>query len=226
MSCMAAMVAPHQMQSAAFRALSLASGACWIIAYALIIRRGLLDLTYGMPIVAVCVNISWEFIFAFLIPHDPPQRYVNAGWFLLDLFILGQLLLFWRSDFPALEGRIYYPFVVLSLLASFGLIYTITLELADCGAYSAFGQNYLMSVLFLFMLFHRNCLLGQSVYIALSKMAGTALASLAAYLFAPLAQRSAVLQYLFVTILFFDLSYVAAVWYIGRKEGVPVWRRL
>ena len=34
MSCMAAMVAPHQMQSAAFRALSLASGACWIIAYA------------------------------------------------------------------------------------------------------------------------------------------------------------------------------------------------
>jgi len=57
-------------------------------------------------------------------------------------------------------------------------------------------------------------------------MAGTALASLAAYLFAPLAQRSAVLQYLVVTILFFDLSYVAAVWYIGRKEGVPVWRRL
>src|SRR5437667_4052775 len=214
------------MHSAAFRALSLASAACWITAYALIIRRGLLDLTYGMPIVAVCVNISWEFIFTFLIPHDPPQRYVNAGWFPLDLFILGQLLLFWRSDFPALEGRIYYPFVVVSLLASFGLIYTITFELADCGAYSAFGQNYLMSVLFLFMLFHRNGLPGQSLYIALSKMAGTAFASLAGYLFVPLAQQSAVLQYLFLTILFFDLSYVAAVWYIGRKEGVPVWRRL
>ncbi len=141
-------------------------------------------------------------------------------------YLLGVHLCLPHPPRPALEGRIYYPFVVLSLLASFGLIYTITLELADCGAYSAFGQNYLMSVLSLFMLFHRNCLLGQSVHIALSKMAGTALASLAAYLFAPLAQRSAVLQYLFVTILFFDLSYVAAVWYIGRKEGVPVWRRL
>jgi len=102
----------------------------------------------------------------------------------------------------------------------------MTFELTDCGAYSAFGQNYLMSVLVLFMLFHRNCLLGQSVYIALSKMAGSALASLAAYLFAPLAQQSAVLQYLFLTILFFDLCYVAAVWYIGRKGGVLVWRRL
>ena len=83
-----------------------------------------------------------------------------------------------------------------------------------------------MSVLFLFMLFHRNGLPGQSLYIALSKMAGTAFASLAGYLFVPLAQQSAVLQYLFLTILFFDLSYVAAVWYIGRKEGVEVWRRL
>jgi hypothetical protein len=226
MSCMAALVPPRDLQSPPFEVLLLASGACWIITYALIIRRGLLDRTYGMPIVAVCVNISWEFIFTFLIPHDPPQQYVNAGWFILDLFILGQLLLFWRSDFHGLEARIYYPFVVLSLLASFGLIYFLTLDLADCGIFTAFGQNYLMSVLFLFMLFHRNCLLGQSIYIALSKMAGTALASLAGYLFVPLAQQSAVLQYLFIAILFFDLCYVAAVWYVSRKQSVPVWKRL
>lgn len=107
MSCMAALVPPHELQSTAFHALSIASGACWTVAYFLIIRRGLLDRTYGIPVVAVCVNISWEFIFAFIVPHESPQRYINIGWFLLDVFILGQVLLFWRSDFPAIEGRIF-----------------------------------------------------------------------------------------------------------------------
>lgn len=225
MSCMAELVSPHGLNSVTFHGLSVASGLCWAIAYFLIIRRGLRDRTYGMPIVAVCVNISWEFIFSFLIPHQPPQQYINISWFLLDLFILGQLLRYWRSDFPFLDRIIFYPFVVASLLASFGLIYTMTLELEDCGAYSAFGQNFLMSILFMIMLFRRNSLRGQSVYIALSKMVGTALACTAAYLYVPLAGQSALLQYLFIATLFFDLNYVAAVYYVGRKEGLAVWRR-
>jgi hypothetical protein len=222
---MADLVSPHGLNSATFHSLSVVSGICWTIAYFLIIRRGMRDRTYGMPIVAVCVNISWEFIFSFLIPHLPPQQYINISWFLLDLFILGQLLRYWRSDFPALDSIIFYPFVAASLLASFGLIYMMTLELEDCGAYSAFGQNFLMSILFMIVLFRRNSLRGQSVYIALSKMVGTALACTAAYLYVPLAGQSALLQYLFLTTLFFDLNYVAAVCYIGRKEGLSVWRR-
>ncbi|MGE5841130.1 MAG: hypothetical protein ACM335_02550 [Deltaproteobacteria bacterium] len=221
---MAALVPPHELQSTAFHALSIASGACWTVAYFLIIRRGLLDRTYGIPVVAVCVNISWEFIFAFIVPHESPQRYINIGWFLLDVFILGQVLLFWRSDFPAIEGRIFYPFAASALLASFGLILTMAVELEDCGAYSAFGENYLMSILFLLMLFRRNNLMGQSIYIALSKLSGTALACLIGYLFVPLAQESAVLQYIFVSIFFFDLSYAAAICYVGRKRGIAVWR--
>jgi hypothetical protein len=225
MSCMAAMVPPHDLQSTAFQALAIASGVCWSIAYFLIIRRGLLDRSYGIPVVAVCVNISWEFVFTFLIPHESPQWYVNLAWFLLDVFILGQVLLFWRSDFPYLESVIFYPFAAVSLVASFGLIFTMAVELEDCGAYSAFGQNYLMSILFLTMLFHRNSLRGQSIYIAISKMAGSALACIIAYLFVPLAQESAVLRYIFVAIVLFDLSYIAAVYYVGRKQGIPVWRR-
>ncbi|HET7833900.1 MAG TPA: hypothetical protein VFK88_13140 [Gallionella sp.] len=226
MSCMAALVPPQHLHSTAFEVMSLASGTCWIIAYALIIRRGYLDRSYGMPLVAVCVNISWEFIFTFLIPHERPQSYINAGWLLLDLFILGQLLLFWRSDFPKLDKVVFYPFTISALLASFGLIYTMAVEFDHCGAYSAYGQNFLMSILFMIMLFQRNSLLGQSVYIALAKMIGTALYSVSAYLFVPLLQHSAVLQYLVLTILFFDLSYVAAVCYVARKEHIPVWRRL
>ncbi|HXU92739.1 MAG TPA: hypothetical protein VFP33_03690 [Gallionella sp.] len=223
---MAALVPPEELHSTAFHAMSIASGACWIVVYALIIRRGYLDRSYGMPLVAVCVNISWEFIFTFLIPHERPQNYINAGWLLLDLFILVQLLLFWRSDFPKLDKMVFYPFTVAALLASFGLIYTMAVEFDHCGAYSAFGQNFLMSILFMIMLFQRNSLLGQSIYIGMAKLAGTALASLSAWFFVPLAQQSAVLQYLFLTILFFDLSYVAAIFYIARKQRVTVWTRL
>ena len=206
--------------------MSIASGMCWIIAYVLIIRRGHLDRSYGMPLVAVCVNISWEFIFTSLIPHERPQNFINAGWLMLDLFILGQLLLFWRSDFPKLDNLVFYPFTTSALLASFGLIYTMAVEFDHCGAYSAFGQNFLMSILFMIMLFQRNSLTGQSVYIALVKMAGSGLASLSAYLFVPLAQQSAVLKYLFLAILFFDVSYVVAVCYVGNKYKIPVWSRI
>lgn len=113
-----------------------------------------------------------------------------------------------------------------ALLASFGLIYTMTIEFDSCGAYSAFGQNYLMSVLFMIMLFQRNSLLGQSIYIALVKMAGTALYSFSAYLFVPLMRQSAVIQYLALAILFFDLSYVVAIYYVARKQKIPVLRRV
>ncbi len=226
MSCMAALVPPQELHSTAFEAMSIASGSFWLVAYGLIIRRGFLDRSYGMPLVAVCVNISWEFIFTLLIPHDAPQSYINAGWLLLDVFILGQLLVFWRSDFPNLDKVVFYPFTVAALLASFGLIYTMAIEFDHCGAYSALGQNFLMSILFMIMLFQRNSLMGQSIYIALVKMVGSALYGLSAYIFVPLAQKSVVIQYLSLTILFFDLTYVVAIYYMARKTKIELWARV
>jgi hypothetical protein len=226
MSCMAALVPPQELHSTAFEAMSIASGSFWLIAYALIIRRGFLDRSYGMPLVAVCVNISWEFIFTMLIAHEAPQSYINLGWLLLDVFILAQVLMYWRSDFPKLDEVVFYPFTVAALLASFGLIYTMAMEFDHCGAYSALGQNFLMSILFMIMLFQRNSLMGQSIYIALAKMFGSALYSLSAYIFVPLAQESAVIQYLSVTILVFDLAYVLAIVYVARKKRIAVWRRV
>jgi len=41
-----------------FSALMLGSGAFWTLACVLIIRRGFLDETYGMPLVALCANAS------------------------------------------------------------------------------------------------------------------------------------------------------------------------
>jgi hypothetical protein len=54
-----------------FDILLVGSGVLWTITYLLIIRRGVLDRTYGMPLVALCANLSWEFIFSFVFPHGP-----------------------------------------------------------------------------------------------------------------------------------------------------------
>ena len=57
--------------------LMIIGGIFWSLTYILIIRRGFIEKTYGMPLIALCANISWEAIFSFLHPHSPPQLYIN-----------------------------------------------------------------------------------------------------------------------------------------------------
>jgi hypothetical protein len=203
-----------------FDALMVGSGVLWTLAYLLLIRRGFLDRTYGMPLVALCANLSWELTFAFVYPHDLPQRAVNAVWFSFDLVILLQLLVYGPREFADLSRRAFYAVFALALATSFGAVMSVTLELDDFdGAYSAFGQNLMMSVLFLAMLYARKSLRGQSVSIALLKMGGTALASFAFYFYNPEYDGSILLLFLFVAILVFDAIYAGAVIARRRHKG-------
>ena len=202
-----------------FDAILVGSGVLWTLAYLLIIRRGFLDRTYGMPLAALCANLSWEFIFAFVYPHDLPQRAVNVVWFSFDVVILAQLLLYGPREFANLPRRLFYAGFALALATAFGAVLTVTLEFDDFdGAYSAFGQNLMMSILFVTMLYSRGSLRGQSVSIAALKMGGTALASFAFYFFDPDYDGSVLLPFLYVTILVFDGVYLAATAAFARRE--------
>jgi hypothetical protein len=55
--------------------LKISSGIFWSLAYIFIIVRGFKDRTPGIPVLALCANISWEFIFSFIYPRQPPQLY-------------------------------------------------------------------------------------------------------------------------------------------------------
>lgn len=138
-------------------------GLFWSLTYILIIRRGIKDRTYGMPLAALCANISWEGIFSFIHPHSPPQLYINYIWFLLDVIIVFQFLKYGKSEFPALSGKKFHTMFLLALVTGFGLVLSVTYEFNDWqGAYAAFGQNLMMSVMFIVMLFGRGDLRGQS----------------------------------------------------------------
>jgi len=204
-----------------FDILLVGSGVLWTVTYLLIIRRGFLDHTYGMPMVALCANLSWEFVFSFVFPHEPVQRPVNMVWFSLDLIILYQLLRFGPREFPRLPKRLFYGMVALAILTAFFTVVSITLEFEDFdGAYSAFGQNLMMSVLFIVMLLSRGSLRGQSLSIALTKMGGTAIASVAFLFFSLGYERSVLLPFLYCSILLFDALYVAMVYYAARHAAV------
>jgi hypothetical protein len=206
-----------------FDAIMVGSGVLWTLTYLLIIRQGFLHRTYGMPLVALCANISWEFIFAFVYPHDLPQRAVNVVWLSFDVVILVQLLLYGPREFAALPRRLFYAAFALALATAFGAVLTVTLQFDDSdGAYSAFGQNLMMSILFVTMLYSRGSMRGQSVWIAVLKMVGTALASFSFYLFNPDYDGSILLPFLYVAILIFDGIYVGATTAFARRERKPL----
>ena len=188
-------------------------GIFWILTYIFIISKGYKDKTYGMPLLALCANISWEFIFSFLLPHSPPQLYINYLWFALDVVIVFQFFKYYKNEFPTLSSLTLCIVFGISVATAFSTILVGGTFLGDDdGVYGAFGQNLLMSVLFVAMFFKRgNTLRGQSIFIAIFKMLGTGLTSIHFYLFEPVSQSSIVLPFLFTSIFLFDLLYTVLI---------------
>lgn len=208
-----------------FTEIMMIGGLFWSATYVLIIRRGFKDKTFGMPMVALCANISWEAIFAFVTPHGAPQLYVNYIWFGLDAVIVMQFLKYGRKEFSNMSGWQLYAVFALGLSVAAPMILAVNYEMDDSvGVYAAFGQNLMMSVLFVTMMMNRKGIDGQSFYIALFKMIGTGLSSLAFYQFRPETQDSVLLPLLFVSIFVFDLIYVVAVYRKCQEYGMPLKR--
>ncbi len=196
-------------------AMKIGSGICWMIVYLLLIYRGFRDRTYGMPIAALCANISWEFIFSFVYPHKPPQLYIDIIWFLLDCVILWQAIRFGKAEF-ARPG--FYPLLALGLITAFAAIVTMSHEFQDwVGRYSAFSQNLMMSILFVFMLLQRQSTRGQSIWIGVFKMVGTLLPSLLFFFSQP---NAPYMNFLFISIFIFDLLYIVLIYRQQKAEKV------
>jgi hypothetical protein len=198
--------------------LAVTSGIFWSITYLLIIKRGFQDKACGMPLAALCLNISWEFLFSFVfIPHSI-QRAINIAWFILDLVIVVQYLRYEHARRPADWSSPFFYSVFVSILATaFLTVLLVTREFSNPGGYyTAFGQNLLMSILFIRMLLDRKDLAGQSLYIGAAKMIGTICASLTVFLIIP---DSALTVFFAWAILFFDLAYIALYIQKSRRLG-------
>jgi hypothetical protein len=225
------------------------SGLFWTITYVLIIKRGFQDGAHGMPMWALAMNISWEFIYSFVTPSPAPQIYINIVWFLFDVVILYHFLKSWKLDYPQIRERYFYPFFLLVMATAFlGVLFiqydgthpgVMNLEaskgysLGMGRAYSAFGMNMLMSILYVGMILQRGNVSGQSIYIALAKMIGTIFADIPFIMYpkstitpgTPHADEF-LFPYMYAVILIFDLIYVILVYRKCKEQGINPWKRL
>lgn len=160
-------------------ALTLISGICWTLVYVLIIIRSYRDKTYGMPYWALAFNLSWEFIFSFvLLPTSPEwflQLWINRVWLLFDLAILVAYVKWGKKEWSTtLPVALFYPYSLIVLLTGYLFVYLISVELDHSqGMYAAFIQNLMMSWLFIRMVQRRKSTAGQSIGIAVLKLIGT-----------------------------------------------------
>jgi len=137
----------------------------WDVTYVLIILKGRKDKYYGVPLLALCLNITWEFFFAVLCPWlnlDPDcsasrmPRLFLISWLVLDVWILGHVVQFgWRQ--PTLQRYlqtdsrkpVFYATLGVLLLLTLAWQYTFVIMKHDeYGNSLAWLTNALMSALF------------------------------------------------------------------------------
>lgn len=115
-----------------FALLGAFGGFCWILAYVFIIYKGLKDKTYGMPLIPLVLNFSYEFIYAFIFPVN---RLFNIPWFLLDIAIVYTYFKYGYASFSKfylIEKKQWYIISVFAFLS--GLLITFF-------AHQFFAQN-------------------------------------------------------------------------------------
>jgi hypothetical protein len=200
----------------------------WIAAYLLIIRRGFLDRAYGVPMVALALNFTWEFLYAVVYrPVGTIPTILRWSWFLTDAVIVCQFFLYGRENQTIPEARQYfYAMGTFTFTAAFFAQLTYHWHFHDRWGYEdAFTINLLMSILFIYFFFYRTGLAGLSYGAAWCKMLGTALLSVT-----NLTQRRepwrpySFMIYLYVATFLFDVLYIVLLRRAIVQESRPASR--
>jgi len=151
--------------------------ALWIVAYLLIYTKARRDRTYGLPLLAICLNFSWEFLAVFVWPNPVALwRWFDRLWLGFDLLLVWQLLTSGRREMLIPEvRRFFFPMLAMLTAGAIALEHTFVMTYFDrLGLVAAFSINLVMSALFIpFFFARRSDLRGLSLPAAWCKMLGT-----------------------------------------------------
>ena len=223
----------------------------WALTYIAIIYRGFKDQSYGMPIVALTLNLNWEIVFALFIP---PYGTADAGlipygglkaqvifliWATLDLVILATYFKYgykyFARSFNVTRAQ-WVGFTVAMLIFSFFVMYTGGMFFWQFEEYFghdqiegakliAFVQNALMSISFIAMFYMRGSTDGQSFTIAWAKWIGTSLTGGVIYVLSRPDEWYFVGTFI-AAVFVADVYYMVIVYRALRRQGINPWRRL
>lgn len=202
----------------------------WLAAYVLIIRRGALDRSYGMPIGALCGNIAWEFMFACIFLADYLLiRLGNFAWLVLDMVILYTVLKHGKEDFNQAFYRkwIYAILGIGTAVAVYLGVAFVKVYNDTQGFFTGWIQAFLMSILYISMLVRRDSVKGQSLYIALFMLLG----NVPAYFWVEhFPDKTGTLDSrmnfaITVATCFFNVVYIVMIYRKCRLQGINPWTR-
>jgi hypothetical protein len=165
----------------------------WTLAYLLFIVRGINDKTYGVPLISVCLNFTWELYFTAKCPYSGERKaelctatgmdwWGLVLWLVLDFVILIQLIVYGSKSEPTLlshlpaRGRrpIFNVFLAVSLSIALYWQYAFVNLFTDRDGNSlAWLTNFIMAWLFVSSAFFRRPdARGLSLYGGLLMLAG------------------------------------------------------
>jgi hypothetical protein len=153
----------------------------WAVAYILIIRQCFRQRSYGLPLAAIVMNFTWELQYSLLQPPRCDNGSVDVvkvsmilAWVVLDAVIVWQLFRYGRAEQSIPEVQRHFPAVVLVslMLAALGNLTFARFHPAAAAPFSGLIINFVMSLLFVFLLFGRPNLRGISWGAALFRVAG------------------------------------------------------
>jgi len=202
----------------------------WTIVYLLMIRRGILDKSYGMPVIALCANIAWECYYTFF-AGAPLANKIGTGVYLVaDLGILVTCIKFGKDDFDAPLIKKYFYFIILSSLAGgFLIIRQFDHSFHDpVGGTSATYTTMLLSILMVAMILRRNSVKGQSFMIGIFILAG----DICGYVMNLIAQQTVDksisvpwVNISNVVIIVCNLVYLLLYYEIAKRDKTSLWKR-
>src|SRR4030095_593212 len=168
----------------------------------------------GIPVLAVCANISWEFLWSFVF-------YTNMGalfewgyraWFILDVFIFYSVLRYGKRQFTDPSLKKYFGWMIcFTTLSWTAAIYAFTRQYVDpIGAISAYLVNAHMSALYILLILKFPKEKTLSVSTAWHKMLGTALTSVFCFWAFP---KATFMLTMTVITFILDMTYILIVTY-------------
>jgi hypothetical protein len=161
----------------------------WVFTYLIVIRNIIRHRFVEVPVVAVCANFAWEFLWSFVFLTDMGLLYVWGYriWFFLDCFIVFGLFRYGMKQY-ALKAfaRHHFWIVLVTLLAWFVMLYYFILgydvNVTGMGANSGYVLNVMMSALYIPLLMRLDSREVFSYAAAWFKGVGTLLISIFCFL--------------------------------------------
>ncbi|HKK88024.1 MAG TPA: hypothetical protein VJ917_04185 [Saprospiraceae bacterium] len=127
----------------------------WVFVYFIVIHNFRKKDFVEIPMIAICANFAWEFLWSWVYMTDMGSLYVWGYriWFFLDCFILYAIFRYGYKQLMSMPKASHPYLLIGGLTASFFILYfyigRYDYPLSHMGAYSGYVLNVLMSALYI-----------------------------------------------------------------------------